>query len=353
MAELLSLKELKAQNAEVSELNEDLPVDDKKEVIKDEYIEVDKQIEAATDKVEPEKEGLTKAEVESWMQTDEAETSEDDQTSGFVPNEKYANRRKNTKALKGELNDTKDENEELRARLAALESGNAPQAPVVDKLPPRPTREQFEYDDDKYDVAIDEWNDKKFDLKLKTHNQTSQTDNQKQQQQEAQQESQRKNLDDHYGRAQKLVEDGKVTSESYQKADLVVRRSLESISPGNGDNMANTLISTLNALGAGSEKVMFQLGVNPKKMQELQDKLVNDPSGLSASAFLGQLQSQVQTPSTRRSQTPKPGAKVEGEGGAGGKLGTLQKQYSKLTEPQDRISFKRKAKKEGVDVSQW
>ena len=172
-------------------------------------------------------------------------------------------------------------------------------------------------------------------------------------QQQALDVAKKKSLDDHYERAAKLVSQGKVTEESFKGADKTVRMTLEAMYPGQGDSSADALISTLDSLGAGSEKVMYQLGVNPSKMQELQSKLTADPSGMLACAYLGQLQAEIQTPSKRRSQAPAPSSKADGEGGSAGKGGSLQKAYDKADGSQERITIKRKAKLQGVDVSNW
>lgn len=351
-----SLKELKAENAAAEEAAKDIKVDDNKEIVKDDYVEVEEtKVEVEESKPEGEDADGDKSEIESWMQTEEAEASEDDQKSGFVPNHEAASRRRKSKALKGELKESKSENEELKARIAALESGTAPQAEVKETLPPRPTREEHLFDDDAYDAAIDEWNDKKFDFKLKNHTQASQQETNQTQQLQAAQKTQDKHVGDHYERAQKLVDDGKITTEAYQNADRLVRTTIESVFPGRGDQITNGLISTLNALGEGSEKVMFQVGVNPAVMSQFQSLLMSDNTGMAASAYLGKLQANISTPQKKRSRAPTPGSKVEGEGGGGGKDGSLQKQYNKIdsNDIQARISFKRKAKKGGVDTKQW
>lgn len=253
----ITLDELKAENAAADEAAKNNQVDDKQEAIKDEYVEVVEDVKADAEESKSEDEGEQETTLESWQLTDDTVTSDDDKKSGFIPNHEAAKRRKQAKALKGELNDTKDENTELKERIAALEAGNAPQAPKENKLPSRPTREQFDYDDDAYDAAVDDWNDKKLDARLNDHAQKSQTKSQQESQQQAAIATQQKHLDDHYGRASKLVEDGKVTEESYKNADSVVRQSLEAILPKQGNTIANALISTLNSLGDGSEKVMY------------------------------------------------------------------------------------------------
>lgn len=355
MAETLSLSELKAQNAAAEEETQVESVEDIQEEAQAEQTEVENEVVADSVEESPDDEGEGKAELESWQLSGDTETPESESKGGFVPNHEAAKRRKKAQALKGELKAKDSELEELRKQVEALKAGNAPQAEQQVKLT-RPTREQFDFDDDAYDAALEKYYDDKLEQKLASH--TTNTNQQAQQQAQQQRaiEAQQKSLNSHYERAAKLVEDGKVTEESYRNADSIVRQSLESMFPEQGDTMTNALISTLNSLGDGSEKVMYQLGVNPAKMQELQNKLATDPSGLSASAFLGQLQSQINTPSKRRSQAPKPAAAATGESGSTGKAGTLKKQYDKLGESGDiqgRITLKRQAKRDGIDVSNW
>lgn len=351
--ENLSLKELKAQNADIEEIKQGEVIEDVKENIQEKPVERDKPIKAVEEEAESSEDAATEEpETESWMQAEEPETSDDDK-SGFVPNHEAAKRRKQAKALRGELSDVKDENQELKERIAALEAGSAPKESKSNDLEPRPTREQFDYDDDAYDAAIDAWNDKRFEVKLNAYSQTSQQQSQKEAQQQAISEALTKNVNSHYERAQKLVDDGKVNAESYQNADKMFRLEMDSIFKGEGHQVTDNLISTLSSLGDGSEKVIYQLGVNQAKMSELKSRLMNDPSGLSAMAYLGQLQSSIQTPTKKRSQAPRPGAKVDGETGSSGKAGAIHKEYSKSTDIQHRISLKRQARKQGVDVSNW
>jgi hypothetical protein len=340
--EKLTLKELKAQNADSIEeapaIEEAEPEASEPEAVETEVVEGDK-LEA--------KEGDTEeVEQEGWMQTEEAEDS-DDQKGGFVPNRGVAAVKRK---LKAKLNDAKDENETLKARIEALEKGG-PTSPTKEAgLPPRPKREDFDFNDDDYDAAVDDWNDKKLDIKLTTHTQSTQ---QKASQFQAE-EALKQSVNGHYDKAAKLVEDGRITEDSYLNADRAVRHAVDSAFGGNGDQLVDRLIHTLNLSGEGSEKVMYQLGVNPPKLARLGELLRNDPSGLSASVYLGTLQAQITTPTKRRSTAPAPAAKVDGEGGGGGPEGTFHKQYKKAGDDAgQRIKIKRAAKKKGVDTSQW
>jgi len=348
-----TLKELKAENAGAEAAIEDVVVEDKKEPIQDEYVEVVEEVKADDTGGESKNEDEQEVTLESWQLTEETGTSEDEQKGGFVPNHEAAKRRKKNQALRGELKEKDSELDELRKQVEALQSGVAPKVEQEQAALVRPTREQFDYDDDAYDNAVDKYYDDKLDRKIDSRTIAGTEKANQVNQQQAFADAQQKSLDAHYGMAQKLVDDGKVTQESFKNADTLVRQALDSINPGQGDNLTNTFISMLNSAGEGSEKVMYQLGVNPAKLQELQNKIITDPSGLSASVFLGQLQANVQTPSKRRSQAPTPGSKVEGEGGNNGNVSTLQKQYNKLDDIQSRISFKRKAKKNGTDTKNW
>jgi hypothetical protein len=338
--EKLSLKELKEQNA--SEVVEEEAVEEVIETAEAENDELAGETEA--DPVEKQEEA--EEEPESWMQAEDAEISEGDQKGGFVPNHGVAAVRRK---LKAKLNDVKDENTELKARIEALESGRV-QPSESDQLPPRPKREDFDYDDDKYDAAVDEWNDKKLDAKLSRHTQTA---SQKAQAEKAHNDL-KQSIDGHYDRASKLVESGKISEDSYLNADRVVRQTMDRIAQGQGDAITDSLISTLSNMGDGSEKVMYQLGVNPTKLARLESLMRSDSSGLSAAAYLGTLQSSITTTNKRRSSAPKPASKVDGEGGSGGPEGALRKEYEKAGDDvQARISIKRKAKRQGIDTNQW
>ena len=348
MEETQSLKELKAENA--------TPDDETTIVPKDEYVEELKSDEVAKgqDHIELDDDD-DESEVESWMQKGDATPDEDGKT-GFVPNHEAAVKRKKAKQLKASLKDQVDENATLRARLEALE-GKAPnqqaQQPQQAQLPARPTREQYGYDDEAYDIAVDHWSE------LKTrHIFAEQQGQAAQQYQQQQAQNQRQKtvdtgIEDHYSRAAKLIDDGLITEDSFKGADRLVRQAINNTGIGNGDVLTDQLIVTLNTLGEGSEKVMYQLGVNPSKLAQLTELMTNDTTGLSAATFLGRMQAEVTNPNKRRSNAPRPASKVDGEVLKPDQTSKMQKKYGKMTEPQDRISFKRKAKRNGVDTSKW
>lgn len=349
MAERLSLKELKEQNAQ----------SDTTEVETEEVEQTTDEVTATTEDVnddaaneesnDDESEGGEL--VESWMQTEEA-SSEDDKKGGFKPNHEAARTRKR---LKAKLSEKDDELETLRAENERLKTG-ATTEPAQTQVPARPKREDFDFDDDAYDLAVDEWNDKKLDARISSHQQKASKTQTEESRKQAHDQRVNENLDRHYDRVNKLVGTGKISEDAYNAAETNVRNAMERINKGAGDLVTNNLITTLNSIGDGSEKVMYQLGVNPLKLRELEDKIAADPSGFTAVAFLGALQARISEPTKRRSEAAKPGAKVEGEGGASGKAGAMQKAYDKAGKNgdiQSRISLKRKARAQGVDTTNW
>lgn len=346
MAEVLSLSELKAQNAnaedetEATDQPEQLEEDPKGEPVQ--ATEVDDEAEAA--------ESEQSEEVEAWMQSEEA-TSDDGQKGGFKPNPEAAKVRRK---LRGKLKEKDDENEALKQRIAELEQRfPKPAEPSVSQIPPRPKREDFNYDDEAYDRAVDEWNDKKFEHRFQSHTQTQQEEAQKVQQQQAVQKQMQSAVNDHYERASELVNSGAVSEEAYTTADRNVRQAMENIFPSNGDAYTDAIIAQLGALGAGSEKVMYMLGNNPTKLAELQDRLRSDNSGMQAMGFLGALHSQATTPAKRKSTAPKPASRVDGNAPKGPEDAYRQKYKRAGGDIQKRIDIKREAKRNGVDTSNW
>ena len=349
----ISLDELKAENeaGEINlESNQDMNEQDALDVenVEDD-IETRSDDLSNTDIVDESEES---EELEGWQQTDD-DTSESDQ-SGFKPNAEAAKKRKQNKALRGTVKERDSEIELLRKEMAELKAGNATTAiSSAPQLEPRPKIEDFDYDEERFQDASDDWHDKRIEQKFSS---LSASTNQKQAQEQAQakaMQDQQNSINDHYARAEKLVEQGKVSKDDYRNADTNVRRALESVFPNAGDKTADAIISTLNSLGEGSEKVMYQLGRNNNRLNEIIGVAQSDPSGLKLMAHLGKLHSDVQDPKKRRTNAPKPTSKLTGDAAASSNHGTLFKRWSKATHPQDRVDLKAKAKAAGEDVSSW
>lgn len=346
MTEKLSLEQLKAKNAEETAETEIQPAKDKPV---EEYVEEETETEAV--EVETEStagdEQEEEAKTESWMQSGEEATPESNDT-GWKPNSTYAAKRKKFKDLRGQLEEKDDELETLRQENAQLKQGKPAE---VAQPKPMPTMEGSDYDESKYQAAMQEWMQSAVQEQARNVITSTQTETEQQRQVQAQQQAVETALNSHYEAAGKLVESGKITAQSFQNADRAVRNAVDQIFPGGGDQITDRLFSTLTMVGEGSEKVMYQLGVNPSAMQKLQTLLTNDPSGVAASVYLGQLQSGITSPTNRKSNAPRPAKQVNGDTTA--KQSALQKQYEKAADPQTRITVKRQAKSQGIDTSNW
>lgn len=346
MAETMTLAELKAQNAATTEEEEskvtiDLPETESEEVEEEQQAEPEAEAESEGDEKPEESE-----EVEDWMRES---SDDDDEKPGFKPNREAAAVRKK---LRAKLHEKDDELEQLRQENERLKQSY--QAPEAEKLPPRPKLEDFDYDEAKHEAALDDWYDKKAEAKAKQVMSSSQTEAQQREQAERNKKALEESVNRHYERAAKLVSEGKISEEKYTNADRVVRESFERIAPKQGDVIVDSLIKTLDSLGEGSEKVMYQLGVNPAKMQEVTNAFASDPSGLSAVALLGKMQASITSPVKRKSSAPPPSHELSQAGSGKGAADKLHQQYKKAGDNlQKRIDIKREAKRSGVDTSKW
>ncbi len=333
-----TLEELKAENAaKEAEETETPQVDVEAEEIK----AVDEEVEETEEDAETSDEEAEDPETEAWMQTDE-QTSDHDGTA--VPVAKHVSMRNK---LKGAVKEKDSEIETLRAEIEALKGATVQSVQTQSNLPNRPTLEQFDYDEEKHNAALDAWYDAKLDAKLNSTNQNANIAKQQEQAKKALDLA----VDRHYENAEKLIESSGISPDVYRQADVAVRSMLETARPGQGDVVADFLISTL---GEGSEKVMYYIGRNPAKLAEIQADLMSDPSGMKAVAKLGRISAEVSAPTKRKSNAPKPSRQINGDAGTqGNSEKALKKKYGAAKDAQTRFNIRREAKKDGVNVSKW
>jgi len=322
----MELAELKKQNEdEAAELAE-------VEVIEPEVEpEVEPEIEPEIELDEKDK-PIEEKPVESWMETDEK--------SGDVP---VGTHIKMKQKLKGRVSEANEENERLRAENATLKASQ--QAPTELK---RPMIDDFPTDEEYY-ASLGKYED---DMAVDRHNRI----NLQQRQTDTVNQAQAKRdeaVSKHYERAGKLIEDSSVTAENYKTADTIVREAVESVMPKMGDIVTDQAISIL---GEGSEKVMYNLGVNKANRLEFIDLLREDNQGLKAVAFLARLQERLIKPKKGTSTARSPATQVKGDGATTPKSKASKRKYDDLHakgKGQDAYNLKKQAKKDGVDVSQW
>lgn len=343
-----SLEELKRENAEAEA---------KPEAVEQEVAEEAGQ-EVEADEAEPEQEesesedaeeseSEEQAELESWMQSDEQTSQDSEQV--FTEHDVAKLRRK----LKGKLEEKDTELERLKAEIEQLKSGRQTQQAAQSQLV-RPRREDFDYDDDKYDEALERY------LVQKIQNELHSGKSKEQQEVELQRQKQQieQAVESHYQRAAKLVGEGVVSAERYQSADTTFRQSLDRAFPGQGDTIADQVIARLNELGEGGEKVVFKLGIDSAARAKFEELFAKDKSGLSAMAYLGAMQERLNAAKATKkiSSAPKPGSKVSGDGGGSAASNALKRKYAEAHKSGDTgkaWQYKRQAKAAGVDTSKW
>ena len=337
----MTLEQLKAENTDETEETE-APT---QEVEETELELVAEETEEVTEEAgESVSEETEEKPVEAWMQT-EGQTSDDQQHKG--PSFKGLKQK-----LRAKMEVKDDEIANLRAEIDALKGGTAqtqqPQGQA--QLPPRPKREDFDFDDNAYDDAVDTWNDAKLDARLNARTQQ----HTQEQAVNSQQQAISNAVDQHYEGAAKLVAEGKVTEDEYRNADQIVRGTIESVMNGQGDVISDFLISRLNGAGEGSEKVWYHLGRNQNALATLKGKLANDPNGLDAMIYLGELRATLTAqPAKRVSQAPKPGSRIKGDAKTGTGSALLKKYNKAEGDVQSRINLKREAKAAGIDTKSW
>ena len=282
------------------------------------------------------------AEPESWMKGDdqESQSAEKKFTDKDIGAAKAKLRAKIEREKQSELDELRAQLEEARRNTVA-----PPQSA-------RPKREDF-YDQDDPDEAFAEaltdW--KLNDRLAKQHNETQQYEFQRKQLET--QQSIESGVDQHYERAATLAAASGISPELYQSADHRVRSAVEGTFPGGGEQVTNALIA---AIGEGSEKVFYNLGVSPKRLAELTAKLAADPSGLTAVAYLGSLKAELTAPLRKKSNTPAPATTVQGDANTTDIGKTLQKRYAeahKRGDTQAAFDIRREAKGKNINVKSW
>jgi len=342
-----TLEELKAENAaaENVEDNQDALLEN----VEDE--ETDAEVEAEThdgsedesSETEDEDHGqndVQNEEVEGWL-LDESETD----SGKDVPLSAHIGLRTE---LKGKLKEAKDENAELRNELAQIREQMQQTLvnPVSQAESPKPRMENFDTEEEFFD-ALTDW---KLQSQMRQMGQNQQMEAQKRQQAE-QMRQLSESVDSHYQRAEGLIEEHGIKRDLYQQSDTNVRQAVEEVVPGKGDVGVDFLISNL---GEGSEKVMYAVGRNQRLLDELKATLRADPSGFRAVAYLGKKMGEFTQPVKRKSNAPKPGAKIKGDKTPS--ESPSKKKYAqafKKGDMQAAFNIKMAAKKAGTDTSSW
>jgi len=304
---------------------------------------VDDESNELDDDADQNQEEGEESETEDWMQSDDHESQAEKKYSGTDIGAAKAKVR--AKAEK-KLEEKDGEIEKLKADIEALK-----RVPKSEKLV-RPKRDDFDDHndpDEAYEDALLDWSGKR-DAAERQANQAGEATASNQREAT---ENINKAVDQHYEDAVVLAEKSGISADAYHKADLTVRQMFESIFPKAGDATMDAIIANL---GKGSDKVMYNIGVNSTRRTELKDILLSDKTGLKAMGYLGNLKGELNAPSKRKTNAPKPAANATGDANTSGKFSAAEKKYNaahKGGNAQEAFNLKRAAKKAGCDTSKW
>lgn len=277
----------------------------------------------------------TEEENKLWLDTGDPDKKDDED---YVPVGAHVEMKKK---LRGRLSEKDSELENLRKENEALRL----RQPQERKIRPNP--DDFT-DQATFDKALDEFKDWEVTDRMRRVR--------VQDEQQAKMAHNKKvlteRLDAHYDRAAALLTKSGIAPELFKHSDATVRKMIESVRPGMGDIITDSLISTL---GEGSEKVMHYMGVNETGRNKLQSLLLADPTGLRAAVFLGQEKQRLTIPIKHRSSAPAPNKHIEGDVNSDSAKG-LRRKYEAAHKKHDlqlAYNLKQQAKKSGVDTKNW
>lgn len=209
----------------------------------------------------------------------------------------------------------KKQKRELQEQLDAV-SGSKPKAV---ELGAKPKLDDYEYDTDEYENALDAW-----------YNQKKTVDDQQREQQRLKnaQTQEWQNRLDHHGNLK-----SKLKVRDYEEVELLVQEALSKTQQG------------MIVQGAeDSAKVMYVLGKNPKKLKELSE--IKDP--VKFAFTVSKLETRLKvTPKKRPSSNPE--STIRGSGGSGGntsaQLEKLRKDAEKTGDMTQVVAFRREMKR--------
>lgn len=252
------------------------------------------------------------------------------------------------KKLQRKLEVKDSENDELKAEIARLKESKVTPTGKPTGRPVRPKEEDFDTDED-YEAARETYSDDLYDWR-QSDKTAKQTETKAQEQKLAEI---KEGVEAHFERAEALLETSGISPEKYNAANKAFREEIDSIHPGQGDFLADLFTSRM---GQGSEKVLYNIGVNDTAKAEFSKLLRKDPSGIEAAIYLGQKKEQLTNPKKRKTNAPPPALNVKGDATGGKAGGSMKRAYDKAEKTgsaQAMYNAKKEAKKAGVDVSKW
>lgn len=332
-----SLEELRALNAAEEAAAAQAEVTEAEEVEETEVEEVETEAEEVEQESEQEEGESEEADEQpEWAKTDS------DREKGAVPVAKHVEIKHK---LQGKI---ADKDAEIAALKQQLEHVQAAPPQHIEDL--EIAKEAWEFDGtteeyQRYKAQVDARNA----IKLQRSEQQRQANEQRQREEAARVEAE---LDKHYERAAALVTSGIIKQpEQFQAAEQTVVKSVESVAPGLGQMVINSMISRL---GEGSEKVIYHLGANATALREFESELRADPTGIRAAMFLAEKKALFNSkPAVKPKPVPKPDVPLQGKAPI---IAQEQRAYEKAHKSgniEKALEIKIAAKAKGINTSNW
>lgn len=249
---------------------------------------------------------------------------------------KLTKERKKAKAVK-------DENEDLKRRLEALESRTAQPiaAPVTSaREPTMPDMYDPGIDGDraKYDAAV-----KKFLHDMTAYNNRHSEADDAQAKYKQRVEGMTKNL---AIRAAKFATENKV---NVDRVATALERATDEIDAH--VNIPGALAYLLDSVGDGSERIAYYIGTNESALSKVKALLKEDPNGLKAIAHMTRLATELK-PKTRKeiSNAPEPDQSLKGDKVGSATAKKIQELWDKAKSPDEMMKIRKRARELGVEL---
>lgn len=276
------------------------------------------------------------AEVPEWQKTGEEVDETDKKPVKFL---------KAKKRLKGTITEQESEIDQLKKTIEAMQQPAKKEEASTLK---RPHPDDYSFDED-YEKDLEAFEDAKAAERYDRISGQKKVDKRTADFQAQLTEA----VDEHFERADKLIEEHGIDPEIYKQSDIVFRKSIEEVLPGKGDQIADVMISKM---GEGSEKVCFALGRNKEKREKFQNLFRKDPTGIEAALYLGEQKASLSKPLKRSSEAPAPAPKLNGEVSSNAEA-KLRREYDTATKSgnyQKAFDLKRDAKKtHKINTTKW
>lgn len=210
-----------------------------------------------------------------------------------VPLHKLTKLREQRRTERDEKERLQKQNEDLIRQLSLMGSGQTQNQPVT-----VPTLESCDYDESKYQAALTQYQNQTLEQKLQD---IERTRLEKQHAQVMQQQLEQ-SVTEHYKRVESLG----VSAEDFIPAEKTLRDTF-------GDVAVDQLI---DAIGEGSEKVVYHLGLNQVERDKVAQLVQLDPSGLKAMTYIGRLAAKLATEPAQNKISQAPAADRPVSGGS-------------------------------------